>query len=499
MSVDIRPYWRSAGLRLTLLAATVFAVSAGLVLSYAYGSAATAIARQTDRALRVEMDALMAAYKASGVNGLNKAVVERSLAGTDYAYVLAYPDGSRISGQPDRLPEVAQRAEKSIRFDYEIASNVETGLGAGSGDDGPGLAERRRARGYVLELPGGYRVMTWKDVAEDERALRSLTGQAWTIIAMVLLLAGASGAILSQRFIRRVDALNAVAHGVMAGDLGRRAPRTASGDELDTLSGNLNAMLDRIEHLMTAMRHAGDSIAHDLRSPLTRLRARLETALADDTADRDEALRDAIAGADEVLATFNAVLNLARLQAGERRAALVDVDLASLARDLGELYEPACEDAGVAFALEADETLMVRGDPTLIGQAVTNLLDNAVKYTPAGGAVTFRARLCRSGERELSVTDTGPGIPESQRERVRQRFVRLDESRSAPGAGLGLALVQAVVELHAGRLELDDGPGSTSGTGSGLRAALVFPDPAATRRAAGSSTSTTVAAKVAAT
>ena len=232
---------------------------------------------------------------------------------------------------------------------------------------------------------------------------------------------------------------------------------------------------------MAGHRHAGDAIAHDLRSPLTRLRARLEAALLDVEAgkgDPTQALQQALEDTDGVLKTFGAVLSIARLQAAGTAPDPVLFDPAELAADISELYEPLSEDKGIDFGAEFSKDLVVRGNREFLAQALANILDNAVKYTPPGGAIMLRVRRRSSGEIEFSVTDTGPGVPQADRARVIERFVRLENSRSEPGAGLGLSLVGAVAEAHGGRLELDEGPGSVGGTGPGLRVALILPRPA---------------------
>ncbi|KAK0331988.1 hypothetical protein LTR94_026704, partial [Friedmanniomyces endolithicus] len=226
---------------------------------------------------------------------------------------------------------------------------------------------------------------------------------------------------------------------------------------------------------MASIRHAGDAIAHDLRSPLTRMRAKLEVALIDAEAGRIDgvdALGVALDEADHLLKTFNTVLAIARLQAGGAPDPQM-MDAADLAADMAELYEPAAEDKSIDFSSEIEKGLMIEGNQPFLAQALANIIDNAIKYTPAGGAVKLRARRRSSGEIEYSVTDTGPGVPEADRERVVQRFVRLDNSRTEAGSGLGLSLVTAVAEAHGGRVVLDEGPGAYQGSGPGLRAMTV--------------------------
>jgi signal transduction histidine kinase len=237
-------------------------------------------------------------------------------------------------------------------------------------------------------------------------------------------------------------------------------------------------MLERLERSVGGLRHAGDAIAHDLRSPLTRLRARLEAALIEvdaGRADARQALHQALDDADGVLRTFAAVLAIARLEAAGDAPDQTLFDPGVLAAGVAELYEPLCEDKGLEFKAELTPGLEGRGNREIIAQALANILDNAVKYTPAGGAVMLRVRRRSSGDIEISVTDTGPGVPQADRARVVERFVRLEQSRSEPGVGLGLSLVAAVARAHRGHLELDEGPGVVGDSGPGLRVALVLP------------------------
>ncbi len=456
-------FTRTATFRFTALVTGVFALSAGFILILIYISMQNTLARRTDAAIAGEVEVLTEAYRGGGLNGLNQAVAKRSLTDQDFLYILAYPQGERLSGSLDGLPLHANEEGVLSNFVYTRI-------------DDNGVEERRRARGFVEDFAGGFRLLVGRDFHDDARFLSGMANTAWTATGFVLLLALGSGIFVSRRFAQRLERLNAVVRGVGGGDLHRRAVRNYTGDELDELAGNLNSMLDRIEHLMAAMRHAGDSIAHDLRSPLTRLRARLEAARAEADSEADaEAITTAVTDVDELLGTFDAVMRIARLEAGEKRPALAPLDLGELAADIGDLYCPACEEKELELSLETPSDLTIKGDRALLSQAVANLLDNAIKYTPEGGAIALRTRQCSDGRIEVSVTDTGPGIPVEARERVRQRFVRLDASRSAAGVGLGLSLVEAVADIHNAELVLDDGPGMVDGRGPGLRAALVFP------------------------
>lgn len=329
-----------------------------------------------------------------------------------------------------------------------------------------------------------------------------LTGErmrgAMTWSSLIAIVLGILSSIyVARRFANRVDALNKLANDVRSGHLDRRAERTYSEDEMDRLAEHLNAMLDHIERLMKAMRYAGDSVAHDLRTPLTRLRTRLESAAVElgDTKEAD-VLFSAADDAAELLGTFDAVLRIARLEAGERRELLKPLDPKPILDDMIELYQPACEERGLSFTHDIDPGLTIMADRGLLSQAMSNLLENAIKYTPANashanfGRIHLSAKRGQRGRITIAVSDDGPGIPMFDRERVKERFVRLDKSRTLPGSGLGLALVDAVAELHQAQFVMDDGLGVETMISSrsssepdnsnipdrpGLKAALVFP------------------------
>ena len=319
--------------------------------------------------------------------------------------------------------------------------------------------------------------------------------EAMLISSLIALFLGIlSATFVARRFAKRVDDFNKLATDVQAGNLDRRATRNYSEDEMDTLAEHLNGMLDHIDRLMQAMRYAGDSVAHDLRTPLTRLRTRLETAAveAGDTPEADT-LWAAAGDADELLGTFDSVLRIARLEAGERRELLKPLDPKPVLDDLAELYEPACEDVGLMFTHDIEEGLLILADRGLLSQAVSNLVENAIKYAGNGGGTRIHLQACRGakGRTRISVSDDGPGIPMFERERVKERFVRLDKSRTLPGSGLGLALVDAVAELHGAEFIMDDGLGADAmaegdedaAQQPGLRVELVFPRVRAVRKA----------------
>lgn len=302
----------------------------------------------------------------------------------------------------------------------------------------------------------GSRVLLAQHDPEAEE-LRQITEHLTEALAAVVVLLLLMGVGLGRTLLRRMDELGRDAERIAAGDLSQRLPVSTRGDEFDALSLRLNAMLERIEQLVRGLREVTDNVAHDLRSPLTRLRNRFEVTLLEPRADTEyrQSLLRGIEDADGLIKTFNALLGIAQAEAGSRRAQWTKVDLAALARDVAELYEPLAEEKGQVLQVDAKEPAPIDGSRDLLAQALGNLLDNAVKYTPAGGTIRVQITAA-AGHVELNVTDSGPGIPQAERQRVLERFVRLESSRHTPGNGLGLSLVQAVCKLHGAELLLDD-------------------------------------------
>jgi signal transduction histidine kinase len=458
---------RRTPFRLTLLFLALFAAAASAILAYVYFASAAEARVNAEREVRGEMQVLQGIYDARGFDALNRALIDRSLTRSSFVYLLMNPDGSRVTGSLSLSP--IEQMEGPLQ--WETFPLTET--------DAEGRVARPQARGVQVRLSGGEMLFVGRSLGDTEAYLERLTQALWGAMGIVLLLGLAGGVFVSRNLERSMGRLTRVATAVQEGDLKARVPVRNSGDELDELGAGLNTMLDRLEASMASIRHAGDAIAHDLRSPLTRMRAKLEVSLIDAEAGRIngvDALQLALDEADNLLKTFNTVLAIARLQAAAGRTPDPQLfDAADLAADMAELYEPAGEDKGLEFSAEIERGLMIEANQPFLAQALANVIDNAIKYTPAGGAVMLRARRRSSGDIEFSVTDTGPGVPEADRERVTQRFVRLDNSRTEAGSGLGLSLVAAVLEAHGGRVQLDEGPGEYGGFGPGLRVALVLP------------------------
>jgi len=460
---------RRTPFRLTLLFLALFAAAASAILGYVYVASASEARARAEAAVRSELQTLTGVYRERGADALNRALVDRLLTDSPFLYLLMDEEGQVVTGSLNASP-ITDYAGGEQWITYAFTDT-----------DAEGRVTRPQARGVQVRLGSGEMLFVARSMGDTEAYLSRLTQALWAAMGIVLLLGLAGGILVSRNIERSMGRLNRVVAAVRDGDLKARAPTRAPGDEFDELGQGLNVMLDRLESSMASIRHAGDAIAHDLRSPLTRMRARLEVALLDAEAGRIDgvdALQVALDEADSLLKTFNTVLAIARLQAAAGAGRTPDptlFDAAELAADMAELYEPASEDKGLEFSAEIERGLMIEANRPFLAQALANIIDNAIKYTPTGGAVMLRARRRSSGEIEFSVTDTGPGVPEGDRERVIQRFVRLDNSRSEPGSGLGLSLVGAVMEAHGGRIQLDEGPGAYGGFGPGLRVALVLP------------------------
>jgi signal transduction histidine kinase len=297
-------------------------------------------------------------------------------------------------------------------------------------------------------------------------ATRSLIVRAiaWGL-AITVMMALAGGIMLSRRTMRRLEAINETSRRIMQGDLSRRIPTRSTDDDFDQLADNLNGMLDTIEELMEDVRRVTDNVAHDLRTPLTRLRNRLENLKSDNDADKSS-IEAALADADGLLDTFNALLRIASIESGRRRAAFKSIPLDDVVRDVTELYEPLAEQKQQKLDVSVSDDVRIQGDRDLLFQAFANLLDNAIKYTPRGGSIRVTLDDGASGPR-IRIIDSGPGIPQQCRDQVFKRFFRLEESRHTPGNGLGLSLVEAVARLHNASIKLGGEPG--------LDVSLAFP------------------------
>lgn len=446
---------RTQAFRIVLVYVVLFAVSATALVYFTYWNTMRALDTQSDQIIEAEIAGLSEQYQQLGLRGLTEVIISRSMHGGQGLYLLADPNRQMVVGNLDRWPQISSHADGFIEFDYERR------VGNSS--------ERRRARGRTFPLMGGDTLLVAQDVHERYLMERLFTTTVPWTLGLTLFFGLIGGALMSYNMLARLDSINRTSNEIIAGDLSRRVPVSRAHDEFDRLAVNLNRMLDRIERLMKGVREVTDSVAHDLRTPLNRLRNRLESALRHLGPASGQAgeLEAAVLETDQLIATFNAILLIAEADAGTARGTMAPIDLSSIARDVSELYGPLAEEKGVAFSVAPSAHPTIDGHPSLVAQALANLVDNAIKYTPAGGAV--RVAMIETPEFvELSVADTGPGIPKEDRARVVERFVRLEESRNSPGTGLGLSLVAAVARFHDAELLLDDNK-------PGLKATIRFP------------------------
>ena len=472
----IKKLYRNTLFRLSLLGAFLFVTSLFVAMGYVYYATIESELRRVDRALETEFTEFQNLFDEKGIVAVDREVIIRSASSEGwYALLgdniaagnLVFQDVEAEGSDLPLLTGLKPDEFKKIPFTYSNPESEEEDL------------KDRRARGLVgpIRTPNGVAaiLVVARDVEATMRTGSRVRTAILTSSAIALFLGLISSWFVSRRFTRRVEAFNKLADDVRAGNLDRRAPRNYSEDEMDMLANHLNSMLDHIDRLIKAMRYAGDSVAHDLRTPLTRLRTRLESA-AVELGDSKEAetLFEAAGDAGELLQTFDSVLRIARLEAGERRELLTNIDPKPILDDLAELYEPACEDSGLKFTSEIISDVNILADRGLLSQAVSNLIENAIKYTPSGGSIHLKLSKNNTGRAIISIVDDGPGIPQSDRERVKERFVRLDKSRTLPGSGLGLTLVEAVADLHGADFVMTDGDGKVSDQ-LGLNASLIFP------------------------
>lgn len=488
--IPLGKLFRTTVFKLSLVYLVIFALGASAVIGWVAWSVRHLVDQQIGVAIKAEINGLSEQYAQGGISRLVFIVDRRTRQPNASLYLVTNFQGLAITGNVAALPP-----------------NVL---------DKPGVREtlyqrhgeatmHRMAMARIFVLPGGFRLLVGRDLGDRETLYQVMGRALLTSLFWLIVIGMLGGLFVARRVLQRVDAMNDSARTIMLGNLEGRLPINGSNDELDRLAQNLNAMIARINDLMVGMRDVSDNIAHDLKTPLTRLRSHAERTLATakSTGEYQGALEKVIEESDLLIKIFNALLMIARVETGTEREGLKPFDAGEIAHDLAEMYEPVADDAGFDLAVDAGKDLVVHGSRELVGQVVANLLDNAIKYgvpakatatqeprkSPAmagagipeepslplvdGQAGANRPRLAISVQRrgsdiEISVADNGPGIPEADRERVLDRFVRLEWSRSKPGSGLGLSLAAAVARLHNGKLKLEDNH-------PGLRVTLVLP------------------------
>ena len=435
---------RSIAWRIAVGYAVLFGASVLALLVFIYISTEGFMTRQMEAVIEAEVQGLAERYRVGGVRGLRALLrdrLQRNPASSSI-YLLADPDFRVLAGNLSNWPQAARGTEPWVEFELYTTDDA---------DD----REAHLARARHFQLRRGFHLLVGRNL-RDYEAMRSaiVRNVAWGI-GVAGLLAVAIAWWLRRSVTTRIESINRTARRIMQGELSERIESRGSGDEFDELVGNLNAMLARIETLMEDVRRVSDNVAHDLRTPLGRLRTRLER-LRDASGDGATAplAEAALNEADQMLATFNALLRIARIETRQRRHAFERVDLATVGDDVADLYAPVAESRGITFR-HSGIGAPVEGDADLLFQSLANLLDNAMKYSPQGGAVTLHVT-SDDDSVTVVVADSGPGVPPEERDAVLRRFYRLEPARSTPGSGLGLSLVAAVAQLHEAVLSLED-------------------------------------------
>ena len=455
---------KSSIFRFTLIYTAVLGLSVAVPFALVYNATVASIDRETNAAIVSELRALNDDYDRLGLESLVQLLNERSIDPVDRDAIYLLVDdayrplaGNILEWPKERIPD-----PEWVRFDMPVVEGGQEAI--------------HRIRSRVQHLSGGGYLLVGRDMKQRKEVQRSVTGALGWALALAFGIGVPGGVVVSRWVLRRVERIAETSREIHEGSLSRRMAVGEAGDEFDQLSANLNAMLDRIEHLMMGMRTVTDSVAHDLRAPLTHMKGRIELVLRGprDIEAYRAALERALAETDRILQVFNALVAVAQAESGVSSEQMAPADVTALARGVVELYEPLAEDAGVALALDAPAEAWARAHRQLLAQALSNLVDNAIKYSPAGGRVVVSVAR-EAGRVTLSVADAGPGIPEAERARALERFVRVG-AKATPGYGLGLSLVAAVARLHGTELSLADNV-------PGLRVSFALPEVPAERTA----------------
>jgi signal transduction histidine kinase len=434
--------------RLALAAIVTFGLIASAIFIYVYLSTASFVRGRSDQAIRDEYSDLRGAYERSGRTGLIELIRNRIADGssTGNLYILVDHASAILAGNIDKWPAAAAAAQGWTEF------------------RAPGVrdsASERRFRAISATLPGGDRLLVGTDISDLDGFAARIWAAVIAIIFLMFVVAVVASILVTQRTVGRIESINATSRAIMESGLDKRIPLHGSHDEWDRVAENLNLMLDRIEALMGDVKQVSDNVAHDLRTPLTRMRGRLERAYhGERIGENDQALiGDTIADLDAVLGMFASITRIAHIETQARKGAFRSVNLVEIASEVVELYDAAAERDRTDLSITGDSQVLVTGDRDLLFDAIANLVDNAIKHGRAGGKIVVACENVDGGA-VIAIADDGPGIPPGERDHVFKRFYRLEQSRYTPGNGLGLSLVAAVAHLHGARIEmLDHSPG----------------------------------------
>lgn len=441
---------RSTTFKLALISIGTFGAIVVALFSYVYWSTASYMHSRSDRAITADYAILQRAYKTAGRSELIAVITRRIDAEhreADRYYLLVDASFAPIVGNLQAWPSALTGSTGWETFTAPERK--------------PDAANRQVLRARFETLPDGSHLLVGRDISDLQELVERIKIAFAGALSLIFVLAGLASISITRRTVGRIESINAISRAVMQSGLGKRIPLRGTRDEWDQVAENLNLMLDRIEALMAEVKQVTDNVAHDLRTPLARMRGRLEKAYGRqrDREDDQSLIGDTIADLDSVLRVFSSVMRISRIEARDREAAFRIVDIGELAREVAELFDAAAEEKGVHLVVVGDRQVLVEGDRDLLFDAAANLVDNAIKHGQKAGLVTVE--VTRVDEHVIfSVADDGPGIPANEREQVLKRFYRLEQSRSSPGNGLGLSLVAAVARLHGARIEmLDNAPG----------------------------------------
>jgi len=439
----------SSTFKLALIAIATFGVIVSILFSYVYLSTSSYVRSRSDRAIMTEYSTLRAAYELAGRDGLipmiRQRIADKSF--SDRVYLLVDPSLRPLAGNLKAWPSTVTTTKGWAEFR--------------AGEPSPDAAHRPLLRAMLDTFPGGDRLLVGRDISELDSFTDQIKAAVILVGALLLVLAAVASVLVTRRTVGRIEQINATSRAIMQSGLDQRIPLRGSHDEWDRVAENLNLMLDRIEILMGEVKQVSDNVAHDLRTPLTRMRGRLEKAYHGSRAgDADQMLiGDTIADLDAVLRIFSSITRIAQIETQARKGGFRTVNLYEIASEVVELYDAAAEQDGTRLTVIGDRDVQVTGDRDLIFDAIANLVDNAIKHGRAGGQVVVESENI-DGSPVISIADDGPGIPAGEHEHVFKRFYRLEQSRYTPGNGLGLSLVAAVARLHGSRIEmLDNSPG----------------------------------------
>jgi signal transduction histidine kinase len=443
--------------KLSLIYALMFSLISTGAISFLYWNSAKEIRNQTDSQLQMETDALMGLYETGQINALTREMNQLNIDGHSKFFLYALQTRDKIDFVEEIQPGIKLDEGNSVFGTVPLSSVVTIP----DSENSPKSQFDQPARVLLTLLPGGYQMLVGTDLVPNQLLLKRMLNVIIALIIVVFTLALAGGVLIGYSVLRRINNVRETAGEIIDGDLSLRMQVTQKNDEFDRLSIVFNTMLARIEQLMQSMHQVTDNLAHDLRNPLNRLRNRLEVSLIENL-DREgyqQVQQESIQDIDDIIRTFNSLLSIAQAESGKHDKDWVLIDLKPFIEELSELYSIVAEESGITFQNDIKESRFILGDHQLLAQTFTNVLDNAMKFTPEGGRIVMKTHF-ENQKAIIEIADSGPGIPEDKREDVFERFIRLDSARSTPGNGLGLSLVKAVVERHNGTIELaDNNPG----------------------------------------